>query len=270
MEKIALIASPQPLAQSLMKKWADQSNIVSAQDANIIIVLGGDGMMLRTLREYPHKKIYGLHVGTVGFLMNTFKGEDLDELIQRIKKASEITLHPLQLYAQTLDGKTHTAHAINEVAIFRATAQAAKIAVYIDGKLRLEELTCDGILLATPAGSTAYNLSAHGPIIPLGANLLALTPISAFRPRKWRGALLPDYAEVELKILNPEHRRVLCSFDDKDLSDGEDNNKNPPTTSSNINVINLKIRQDKTKAYTLLFDPDHNLEDRIISEQFTG
>ncbi len=202
-----------------------------------------------------------MHVGNVGFLMNTFHGEIFEDTLMRIHHASEITLHPLAFKAHTTLGKEFEGYAINEVALFRATAQAAKIAISVDGKERLEELSCDGIMLSTPAGSTAYNLSAHGPIIPLGTNLLALTPISPFRPRRWRGALLPSNAHIEFNVLNADHRLVLCSFDDKDLRDD---------TSTQHYVSQIKIHQDLSKSYTLLFDPDHHLEDRIISEQFLG
>lgn len=209
-------------------------------------------MLLQALREYSSKKIYGLNCGSVGFLMNTFHGEILEDTLMRASHSKEITLHPLSMIAHTLDGKEHTACAINEVALLRRSPQGAKVTIRIDGIVRMNELVCDGVLVATPAGSTAYNLSAHGPIIPLGARLLALTPICPFRPRRWRGALLPDTSVVEFEVLDPHHRRVSVSFDDQELE----------------NVRSVKVFQNTDRHLTLLFDPDHHLEERIIAEQF--
>ncbi len=251
-QKIALIVSNHPLAQSLEKNWQELYPFSPPGEADIIIVAGGDGMMLKTLREYPSKKIYGLNCGSVGFLMNTFHGETLEDTLMRVLHAKEITLHPLSIEVMTLGGQKYKAQAINEVALLRRTAQGAKIAIFIDGTLRLSELVCDGILVATPAGSTAYNLSAHGPIIPLGASLLALTPICPFRPRRWRGALLPDMSKITFDVLDPDHRKVNVSYDDQEIED----------------VRSVSVTQDFSKKLTLLFDPDHHLEERIIAEQF--
>lgn len=249
--KIALIASDHLLAQSTKRRFEESYDFVSPQDADKIIVLGGDGMLLKVLREYPEKNIYGMNCGTVGFLMNRFH-EELDHVLDRMQHAEKQILHPLIMEAEDIHGKKHKCQAINEVALFRTTAQAAKIMISVDERVRMQELSCDGILVATPAGSTAYNLSAHGPIIPLGANLLALTPISPFRPRRWRGALLPDSSLVEIEVIEPEVRCVHASCDDQEIA----------------GIARVKVSLDKRQSYTVLFDPDHHLEERIISEQF--
>jgi len=219
--------------------------------ADVIIVLGGDGFMLKSLHQLQslEKPVYGINCGSVGFLMNAYPEENL---LDRLKAAKETVLHPLKMTAIDEDGKSFTAHAINEVSLLRQTAQAAKIRIYVDQVPRLDTLVCDGILIASPAGSTAYNLSAHGPIIPINANLLALTPISAFRPRRWRGALLPDTAHVTLEILETNKRPVSASADGLEVR----------------NVQRVDIHQDPKARYRLLFDPQHNLEERILGEQF--
>lgn len=251
-QTFALITSNHPLALSLRKNWREQYAFCPPESADIIIVAGGDGMLLKTLRDYPSKKIYGLNCGSVGFLMNTFHGEILEDTLMRASHGKEITLHPLTMIAHTVDGKEHKACAINEVALLRRSPQGAKIAIRVDGTLRMQELVCDGVLVATPAGSTAYNLSAHGPIIPLGADLLALTPICPFRPRRWRGALLPATSVIEFEVIEPHHRKVSVGFDDQEID----------------NVYSVKVWQNTQENLTLLFDPDHHLEERIIAEQF--
>jgi NAD+ kinase len=213
--------------------------------------LGGDGFVLETLHRFIARNvpIYGMNCGTVGFLMNQYDEEDLAE---RVSQAQEVTLRLLRMKARCSDGRTHKALAINEVALFREGRQAAKIRIEVDGVVRLPELVCDGVLVSTPAGSTAYNLSAHGPIVPMGARLLALTPISAFRPRRWRGALLPDKAKIRLTILDPEKRPVGATADFTEVRD----------------VIDVEIGIDRKNQLSLLFDPEHNLEERIVKEQF--
>jgi NAD+ kinase len=216
------------------------------------VALGGDGFMLETQHRFLGRNlpIYGMNRGSVGFLMNDWREDDL---VSRLAEAQGAVLHPLRMVAQSACGKRAEALAINEVSLLRETRQAAKIRILIDGKERLAELVCDGVLLATPAGSTAYNLSAHGPIVPLGANLLPLTPISAFRPRRWRGALLPADAQVVFEILEADKRPVAAVADYTEVRD----------------VRWVEVREDRSQTLTLLFDPDHGLSERIIAEQFT-
>jgi len=222
------------------------------EQAEIVVALGGDGFMLETLhrRLGRARAIYGMNRGTVGFLMNAY---DEDRLLERLKAAQPVDLRPLVMRATDTDGLVHEDLAFNEVSLLRQSRQAAKVRIEVDGKVRLEELVCDGVLVATPAGSTAYNLSAHGPIVPIGARLLCLTPISAFRPRRWRGALLPDQATVTFEILNPAKRPVSATADSTEIR----------------NVARVEVSQDRQHHVTLLFDPDHNLEERILLEQFT-
>ncbi|MGB0843137.1 MAG: NAD kinase [Alphaproteobacteria bacterium] len=219
--------------------------------ADIIVAIGGDGFMLETLDKYGAEgtPIFGMNRGTVGFLMN---GYQVKELAQRLDKAVPIKLHRLQMRATTVTGDVYKSKAINEVALLRETRQAAHLKISVDEVERLDCLICDGILLATPAGSTAYNLSAHGPIIPLSANLHALTPISAFRPRRWRGALLPESAKVCFEVLNPEKRPVSATADGFEVRD----------------VAKVEVEIDKKQSLNLLFDHDHQLEERILREQF--
>jgi NAD+ kinase len=223
----------------------------SAEVADALVVLGGDGTMLRTLHTCMArpKPIFGMHCGTVGFLMNRF---DVEDLPARLAAARRTELHPLLMRAKDKDGNEQRGLAINEVSLLRQTAQAAKIGITIDGIERLPELICDGVLMATPAGSTAYNLSAHGPILPLGAGVLALTPISAFRPRRWRGAILPQRAEVKFSIHEPEKRPVSATADFIEIRD----------------VREVVVTQDDSVSLTLLFDPEHHLDERILREQF--
>ncbi len=220
--------------------------------ADAIVALGGDGFMLETQHRFlgRNRPIYGMNRGSVGFLMNDYREEGLPE---RVAAAHATVLHPLRMHAETVIGGVAEALAINEVSLLREQRQAAKIRVSVDGRVRLAELICDGILISTPAGSTAYNLSAHGPIVPLSANLLPLTPISAFRPRRWRGALLPSGSEVLFEVLEAEKRPVAAVADYTEVRD----------------VLRVTVREDRSISLTMLFDPDHSLSERIIAEQFT-
>lgn len=250
--KIAFLAADTAEARLAQAQLAARYGGVTPAEAEIIVALGGDGFMLETLHANVDrgKAIYGMNCGTVGFLMNRFKERGLS---QRLARAEPVRLHPLTMTAVDMQGRQHCDLAFNEVSLLRESRQAAKIRISVDGKVRLEELVCDGVLVATPAGSTAYNLSAHGPIVPIGANLLCLTPISAFRPRRWRGALLPDSQSITFEVLEPVKRPVSATADSTEVRD----------------VARVEIRQDREKSVTLLFDPDHNLEDRILLEQFT-
>jgi len=249
--KFALVATESAEAQAAEARLKARYATVPPEKADIIVALGGDGFMLETLHRFiaRERPIYGMNCGTIGFLMNLY---DEDALPQRLARAKMAELSPLQMIAQTQDGETHEAIAINEVSLYRQRHQAAKIRITVDGIVRLEELVCDGVLVATPAGSTAYNLSAHGPIVPIGAPLLALTPISAFRPRRWRGALLPDKAELTFEVLGGEKRPVGATADFTEVRD----------------VCKVQVRADRARRLKLLFDPEHNLEERIVKEQF--
>jgi len=250
-ETLAFVATDTPEAEAALAQLRGMYGDVEPAQADVIVALGGDGFMLSALHQYlPLKKpIYGMNQGTVGFLMNEFSRDDLAE---RIHAAQLSTLHPLRMTAVDRTGTAHDALAINEVSVFRETRQAAKIRITIDGRVRLEELVCDGVLVASPAGSTAYNLSAHGPILPLEAGILALTPISAFRPRRWRGALLPRTARVCFEVLNPAKRPVSAVADNEEIRD----------------VVRVDVAEDRDVDLYLLFDPEHNLEERILNEQF--
>jgi NAD+ kinase len=249
--KIAFVASRGAPAQEALLRLTERYGNVTPAKADVVVALGGDGFMLQTLHRHIKRQvpIYGMHRGSVGFLMNTYKET---RLLERLKAATPVTVHPLRMRATTANGKLHEALAINEVSLLRETRQAAKIRISIDGVKRLEELICDGALVSTPAGSTAYNLSAHGPIIPLGAGLLALTPISAFRPRRWRGALLPSKASVTFDILEHDKRPVSAVADYTEVRD----------------VIRVDVFEEPEIDMNLLFDPEHNLEERIVKEQF--
>lgn len=249
--KIAFTASRAPDAQEAYAALTARYGNVMHGEADVIVALGGDGQMLDTLRDNFDRpvKVFGMNRGTVGFLMNEYSPDDLEA---RIAAAVKVVLHPLRMEAEKENGTVEQALAINEVSLLRETAQAAKIKITIDGTVRLEELVCDGVIVATPAGSTAYNLSAHGPIIPLGAGVLALTPISAFRPRRWRGALLPHEAKLEFEILNPGKRPVSATADSTEVRD----------------VVRVRVREDRSVKLTLLYDPQHNLEERVLKEQF--
>lgn len=225
---------------------------VPPKEADVIIALGGDGLMLETLHRVlgTDMPVYGMNCGSVGFMMNEYQEEDLPA---RIARAHSSVLHPLRMHAITASGVVEEAMALNEVSLLRQGRQAAKIRISIDHTERLAELSCDGVLISTPAGSTAYNLSAHGPIIPLSANLLPLTPISAFRPRRWRGALLPSTVDVLFEVLEPEKRPVAAVADFTEVR----------------NVVSVAVSEDRGLGATILFDPDRALSERIITEQFT-
>lgn len=251
-KSIAFVASETEAAQRMLAELTARHGAADPEKADIIVALGGDGLMLETLHRWMGRSvaIYGMNCGTVGFLMN--QDGTSSDLASRLERAVPVTLNPLLMTARTIGGEEVRAHAINEVALLRETRQAAKISIVVDGVTRLKELICDGILLSTPAGSTAYNLSAHGPILPLGAKLLALTPISAFRPRRWRGALLPETATTKFEILESAKRPVSAVADFTEVRD----------------VAWVEVRSDPSVAMTLLFDPEHNLEERILREQF--
>jgi NAD+ kinase len=248
---IAFLAADSPEARRALGRLAKRYSQVVPSKADVIVALGGDGMMLETLHRFMGRgtPIYGMNCGTIGFLMNKYNETDLPA---RLAAAQLVKLHPLTMTARTLSGKTVKARAINEVALLRETRQTAKIAITIDGVVRMPELVCDGVLLSTPAGSTAYNLSAHGPILPLGSGVLALTPISAFRPRRWRGALLPHSAKVMLEIRESAKRPVSAVADSIEVRD----------------VSEVAVHEDRSVSLKLLFDPEHNLEERILQEQF--
>jgi NAD+ kinase len=249
--KIAFAASDAEEAQAALKTLRARYPNVEPEEADVIVALGGDGLMLETLHRHLDRAvpIYGMNRGTIGFLMNEYREDDL---MERLNAAHRADLHPLQMQAETTDGKRHEALAINEVSLLRETRMAAKIRILVDGRVRIPELFCDGVLVATPAGSTAYNLSAHGPIVPLQAGLLCLTPISAFRPRRWHGALLPQSATVRFEVLECAKRPVSAVADFTEIRD----------------VIAVDVRQDETVTLNLLFDPEHDLQERILSEQF--
>lgn len=248
---ISFIAAETPEAQTIYQKLIKTYGQVDPMQADVLVVISGDGLMLQSLHRYQHLNlpVYGVNCGSVGFLMNALHTENLQE---RLSQANPTRIYPLKMVATTADGHHHEAYALNEVSLFRESSQAAKIQIQVDGVVRVDELVCDGVMVATAAGSTAYNMSVHGPIIPVGANLLALTPISAFRPRRWRGALLPDRAQVTFRVLEPVKRPVSVAADQQQVQ----------------HVTEIHVAQDSKKPYTLLFDQDHNLEDRILREQF--
>ncbi len=249
---IAFVASDTALAQEARARLVARYGECAAEQADVAVSLGGDGFMLETLHRFlgSGMAVYGMNCGSVGFLMNRFDEEDLPG---RLARAQQAELHPLRMVATTAHGTTQEALALNEVALLRELRQAAKIRITVDGRVRLAELACDGVLVSTPAGSTAYNLSAHGPIVPLSANLLPLTPISAFRPRRWRGALLPSTAEVLFEVLESDKRPVAAVADFTEVRD----------------VLTVQVREDRAMAAKVLFDPDQGLSERIIAEQFT-
>lgn len=251
MKKVTFHAADSKVAQEALSDLKKTHDDVGLDKAEVLIALGGDGTLLESLHLVGNKKIpvYGMNCGSVGFLLNPYRPEKLKE---HLAKAHEAKIYPLNMITIDEDGTEHKAMAFNEVSLLRQTRQAAKLKISIDGVERISELVCDGILLATPAGSTAYNLSAHGPIIPLSANVLALTPISAFRPRRWRGALIPTYSTVQIDIINPSKRPVSATADSTEVR----------------NVKSLIIQQSDDYECTLLFDPDHHLEERILKEQF--
>jgi NAD+ kinase len=251
MTRLAFLASDAPDAQAAAAALRQTYGENPAGEADVVVALGGDGLMLQALHTYMNtgKPIYGMNRGSVGFLMNDYSPDDL---IARIEAAKTETIHPLAMMARTGDGREATALAINEVSMLRQSYQAAKLRIVVDGQTRLDELICDGILLATPAGSTAYNLSAHGPILPINAPLLALTPISAFRPRRWRGALLPDYVRVEIEVLEAEKRPVNAVADHIEFK----------------SVLQVGVQEDREASCLIMFDRDHTWDERILAEQF--
>lgn len=249
--RIAIVSSTVPAAQAAREALLQRYSEVPPEDADVIIALGGDGLMLRTLHRYMFlgKPVFGMNCGSVGFLMNRLGTNDLP---QRLSRAHSVAVKPLHMTAHTASGQVREARAINEVSLLRETRQTARIRIRVDGVVRLDELVADGVLVATPAGSTSYNLSADGPILPLRAGVLALTPIAAFRPRRWRGAVLHNTAHVEFEILEAVKRPVSAVADFTEVRD----------------VRHVSIREDSERALSLLFDPEHNLEERIVKEQF--
>ena len=249
--RIAFLASQAPEAQAALEAMAGRHGARHPEDADVLCALGGDGFMLQTLHRHGSlgKPVFGMKLGTVGFLMNHYRDDDL---VARIAAAEPAVLRPLDMVAQTESGATVGSLAYNEVSLLRQTRQAAQIAIDLNGQTRLDELVCDGVMVATAAGSTAYNYSAHGPILPLGASVMALTPIAAFRPRRWRGALLKADTEVRFRVLDPFKRPVSATADSHEVRD----------------VVEVTIRESRDRTVTLLFDPEHNLEERILSEQF--
>jgi len=250
-EKISFVASNAPQARVSLARLEARYPSVPAAEADVIVALGGDGFMLETLHTHLGRSvpIYGMNQGTVGFLLNDYSEEGL---LERIRGAVVASINPLAMHAVCADGRVVDAVAINEVALLRQSRQAAKIRISIDGRVRLAELVCDGVLVATPAGSTAYNLSAHGPILPVSSNVLALTPISAFRPRRWRGAILPRESAVKFEILDPGHRPVSATADTTEARD----------------IVEVSVRENRDIVLQMLFDHEHGLEERILKEQF--
>jgi NAD+ kinase len=248
---IAFVASDTPVAQKARRQLVRRYGEARPETADVIVALGGDGLMLATLQRFMNsgKPIYGMHRGTVGFLMNEFSERHLAE---RLAAAQVTVIHPLLMRARDAAGRLHRHRAINEVSLFRQTYQAARLRILVDGEERLAELVADGVLLATPAGSTAYNLSVQGPIIPIGAPLLALTPISPFRPRRWRGALLPDRAHVTIEVGEAAKRPVAAVADNNEVR----------------SVHSVEISMDHSIDMHMLFDPGHSLDERILREQF--
>jgi len=249
-QKLHFVASDAPEAQAALGRLRARFGDSGADDATVIVALGGDGFMLQTLHTFLNRAvpIYGVNLGSVGFLMNSFREEDLPK---RIDAAEPTKIRPLLMRTVSPAGES-TALAFNEVSLLRQTYQAAKLRVYLDDKVRLNELVCDGILVSTPAGSTAYNLSAHGPILPIDSALLAITPLSAFRPRRWRGALLPRHVQIRIDILEPTKRPVSAVADNTEVRD----------------VSRVDVAEDRDKTVTMLFDAGHSLDERILDEQF--
>ncbi|WP_156098426.1 NAD kinase [Thermopetrobacter sp. TC1] len=249
--RIAFVAADSEEAQQALKELEKRYPHVPEEEADVIVALGGDGLILHTMHRIlgTRKAIFGMNRGSVGFLMNDYSP---DNLLERLRRAEVTEIHPLRMLAEDVQGNDHQALAFNEVSLFRQTHQAAKLRIIIDGKVRMEELICDGIIIATPAGSTAYNLSAHGPILPIGAPLLALTPISPFRPRRWKGAILPKEAHVRIEVLEAKKRPVAAVADNREYR----------------NIAWVEVEQDESVSARLMFDPGHSLAERIINEQF--
>ena len=250
-QRIHFVASKTEEAQAALVLMRQRYGETLIDVAEVIVALGGDGFMLQTLHRHNARglPVYGMKLGSVGFLMNQYQP---DALCERIARAQPTTLRPLVMDVQTESGSTVNALAFNEVSLLRQTKQAAHVRVSLNGVVKLAELVCDGILVSTPAGSTAYNLSAHGPILPLGTHVLAMTPISPFRPRRWRGAILPAATEVKFEILDPYKRPVSATADSYEVRD----------------ITEVSIYESREQTMRLMFDPEHNLEDRILNEQF--
>ncbi len=250
--RLAFVASERPEAQAARARLAGCYGDLPEDEAQVVVALGGDGFMLETLHRNlgADRPIYGMNQGSVGFLMNEYSEE---HLVERINAAECAVAHPLAMVATARDGRRHSALAINEVSLLRQTRQTAKLGITIDGKVRMSELVCDGVLVSTPAGSTAYNLSAHGPIIPLDGRVLALTPISAFRPRRWRGALLPHTAKVTVEVLEADKRPVSAVADNFEVRD----------------IERVEIIENRELKLSMLFDAGRSLEERVLAEQFT-
>ena len=248
---IAFRASDTDVAKAALAALSRRYGTVPEDDADVIVALGGDGFMLETLSDsaIAGRAIYGMNCGTVGFLMNDYGEEGL---VERIREAEEEVINPLAMTATCVDGSAHRALAINEVSLLRQGPQAAKLRISIDGRVRMDELVCDGALLCTPAGSTAYNYSAHGPILPIGSEVMALTAVAAFRPRRWRGAILPKSALVRIEVMQPTKRPVMADADGRSVRD----------------VAVVDIRSEPNVRHRILFDPGHGLEERLIREQF--
>lgn len=253
--KRALLVSPTAQANDAAEMLRARYDWVPVEQAEMVVALGGDGFMLQTLHMMLERRrilpVFGMNLGTVGFLMNEWSADDLDG---RIARARSFQVSPLSMEAETVSGQRCTLPAINEVSLLRETRQTAKIEVDVNGRAVLPELVCDGVLVATPAGSTAYNYSAQGPILPLGSSLLALTPISPFRPRRWKGAILPDNASITLRILDGVKRPVSAVADQREVRD----------------VASVRISIDRSTTLHLMFDPEHALDDRIAMEQFAS
>ena len=251
-KNLHFVASNSEEANKALKKLLEKYEQATPEKSDMIVALGGDGFMLETLHKYlpTSKPVYGMHRGSIGFLMNEYKE---DNLLERVAKSEKVILHPLKMQAISSNGISRFANAINEVSLLRETRQAAKLRIHVNNKCRLQELICDGVLISTPAGSTAYNLSVDGPVLPLGANLLAITSISAFRPRRWRGAIVPNNSQIKIEVIEPQKRPISAVADRTEFRD----------------VTEVIIEKDESKSITLLFDPEHNLEERILSEQFS-
>ncbi|MBS3959718.1 MAG: NAD kinase [Xanthomonadaceae bacterium] len=251
--RIAVLAGPTPEAQAAREVLVARLGACAPAEAEVLVALGGDGFMLQTLHRHGGLglPVYGMKLGTVGFLMNQYHPEAIEE---RLASARPSVLRPLEMRAVTEGGTTVDSLAYNEVALLRQTRQAAHLRIHVNGQRKLDELVCDGVLVATPAGSTAYNYSAHGPILPLGTDVVALTPIAAFRPRRWRGAILRADVEVSLEVLDALKRPVSATADSHEVR----------------HVVEVSIRQSRERTVTLLFDPGHELAERILDEQFEG
>ncbi len=251
--RLAFVASDRPEAEAARQALVARYGHVAIEDAEVIVALGGDGFMLETLNRALKLKtpVFGMNRGSVGFLMNDFREDDL---CRRVSEATPTVIHPLEMRAVDVKGEVTTGLAINEVSMLRQTRQSAKLSIAVDGRVRLPELICDGVLVATPAGSTAYNLSAHGPIVPLGASVLALTPISAFRPRRWRGALLPHTAKVAFEVHEADKRPASAVADDVEVR----------------HVARVEVAERRDLAMTMLFDADRTYEERVLAEQFAS